>query len=119
MLTETLPIYRDTFDLAKIILDYVEKFPKVYKFTIGERLIDASLDLFEYLQLANKAVDDKAKRKRYLENFLIKYETLKVLVRLCNDKKILSIKQFSSLAEKLNSIGKQATAWKIMISQSL
>lgn len=112
MLTETLPIYRDTFDLAKIVLDYVEKFPKVYKFTIGEQLIDNSLDLFEYLQLANKAVDDKIKRKRYLDNFLIKYETVKVLVRLCNEKKILSIKQFSSLAEKLNNIGKQATAWK-------
>lgn len=112
MLAETLPIYRDTFDLVSIIADYVEKFPKMYKYTLGEKMLNVSLELFEYLQLANRAIKAPDKRTAMLERFLLKFELLKVLIRLCSEKKILSTKQMAKLFELMNNIGKQATAWK-------
>lgn len=112
MLSSELPIYRDTYNLTSLIVDYVGAFPKLHKHTIGQRLTNAALDLFEYIQLANRAATERDKRVRYLECFVIKFELLKVLVRLCGEKKIITLKQLSRLSVLIESIGKQANAWK-------
>lgn len=111
-LTSELPIYRDTFELVSLVFDYVPAFPKLFKYSIGQRMLDTSLALFEYIQLANRAGKDHNAKVKYLQEFLIKFELLKVLIRLCNEKRIISIKQTAQLAVLVSSIGKQATAWK-------
>lgn len=87
MLYSELPIYRDVFNMLNLIVDYVIVFPKLYKHTIGQRLINVSLDLFESIQSANKHAHDKDKRVAYLDSFILKFEMLKVLIRLCGEKK--------------------------------
>jgi len=54
MLSSELPIYRDTYNLTSLIVDYVGAFPKLHKHTIGQRLTNVALDLFEYIQLAKQ-----------------------------------------------------------------
>ena len=112
MLTSELPIYRDTFELVSLLMDYVAQFPKSHKHTIGQKMTNVSLELFEYLQLANRSADDRAARRRMLEGFLVKFELLKVLVRLCGEKRIVSTKQLARIIRITDKIGKQATAWK-------
>lgn len=112
MLASELPVYKDTFELVSILMDYVGMFPKSHKYTIGQKITNVSLELFEYLQLANRVADNKAVRVKYLEGFLIKFELLKVLLRLCNEKRIISIKQSTRLALLVEKIGKQVTGWK-------
>jgi len=87
-------------------------FPKSHKYTIGQKITNVSLELFEFLQLANRCYNDKDARIRHLENFLIKFELLKVLLRLCNEKRIITVKQSAKLALFTESIGKQVTGWK-------
>lgn len=112
MLANELPIYRDTFKLVSTLLDYVAIFPKCHRFTLGEKITKVSLELFEYIQLANRSADDIKTRIRMLDGFLIKFELLKTLLRLCSEKKIFSIKQTAVLAQLTESIGKQANGWK-------
>ncbi len=112
MLASELPVYKDTFELVSILMDYVGMFPKSHKYTIGQKITNVSLELFEYLQLANRVTDNKAARVKYLEGFLIKFELLKVLLRLCNEKRIIPIKQSARLALLVEKIGKQVTGWK-------
>lgn len=112
MLTSELPIYRDTFELVSLLMDYVAQFPKSHKHTIGQKMTNVSLELFEYLQLANRSADDRATRRRMLEGFLVKFELLNVLVRLCGEKRIVSVKQLARIISLTDKIGKQATAWK-------
>lgn len=112
MLANELPIYSDTFNLLSLIVDYVGTFPKLHKHTIGQRMTNVALDLFEYIQLANRSFKEKDKRVKYLEAFIIKFELLKVLIRLCGEKRIISIKQLSRLSVLIEKIGKQANAWK-------
>lgn len=112
MLSSELPIYRDTYNLLSLIVDYVGAFPKLHKHSIGQRMTNVALDLFEYIQLANRAAKEREKRIKYLEHFIIKFELLKVLVRLCGEKRIITIKQLSRLSVFIESIGKQANAWK-------
>lgn len=112
MLANELPVYRDTFELVSLLMDYVTIFPKSHRYTIGQKITNVALELFEYLQLANRSRDDNAKRARHLEGFLIKFELLKVLLRLCNEKKIITVKQAANLATYTEKIGRQITAWK-------
>ena len=55
---------------------------------------------------------NKEARVQHLEDFLVKFELLKVLLRLCNEKKIITIKQTARLALLTERIGKQITGWK-------
>nr|DAT61895.1 MAG TPA: Avd-like protein [Caudoviricetes sp.] len=112
MLASELPVYRDTFELVNILIDYVAIFPKAHKYTIGQKMINTALELFEYLQLANRAADNKPARTKYLEGFLIKFELLKVLLRICNEKRIITVKQAARLATYTEKIGRQVTGWK-------
>lgn len=111
MIASELPVYVDTFCLVNTIVDYTSSFPKAYKFTIGQKLTNVALELFEYIQLANMTTD-YASRSRYLQGFQIKHELVKALLRLCSEKRILSLKQTANLAKMNDGIGKQISAWK-------
>ena len=112
MLASELPVYRDTYELVSVLVDYVMIFPKCHKYTIGQKITYVALELFEFLQLANRCYNNKESRVRHLEDFLVKFELLKVLLRLCNEKRIITVKQSAKLALLTESIGKQVTGWK-------
>lgn len=109
MIASELKIYRDTYDLVMNIIDIQTRFPRVYKFTIGQKMVNTALELFEYIQLANMSRESRAK---YLNGFIIKFELLKTIVRMSADKRIIDLKQQANIARKTNSIGKQVSAWK-------
>ena len=91
-LTVDLPIFKQTYELTSLLIDYVVAFPKIYKFSLGSKLIDTSTSLFECISLANRCGKNKVVREKYLSDFLVKFESLKILIRLCSEKKIFSIK---------------------------
>lgn len=109
MLAEELNLYKETYRLLSIVDDFVHQFPKLYKHTLGSRMLDVGLELIMLVMEANM---DKGNRRRSLERFLIKFESLKVMIRLANEKKVISIKQASQLARLTASIGRQANGWK-------
>lgn len=116
MIASELPVYRDTFVLVSTITDLPTNFPKMYKYTFGEKLMKVSLDLFEYIQLANMETSSP-QRYMYLKGFQVKFELLKVLLRLCAEKKIISVKQSANLALMTTNIGRQITAWKNVLTK--
>jgi len=109
MSTSELPVYRETYRLVSLITDLTMQFPRSRKHTFGQKIETVSLDLFEYIHLANTYV---ANRAMYLEGFQVKFELLKTLIRLCTDKKIITISQAAELAELTTKIGKQISGWK-------
>jgi len=111
MIASQLPVYIDTYQLVDIITEYASKFPKMYKYSLGQKIINVSLELFEYIQLANMATDSSM-RSKHLQGFQVKHELLKVLIRLSFDKRIITSKQFAFLATMNDKIGKQISGWK-------
>jgi len=109
MIANELKVYRDTYDLVNKVIDIQMKFPRLYKFTIGQKLMNVGLDLFEYIQLANMF---KESRCRHLNGFVVKFELFKTLIRMSADKKLLTLKQQADIARMTNCIGKQVSAWK-------
>lgn len=109
MLTQELPVYRDCYEMINVCIGLTRSYHKTFKYTIGQKIIDTSLSLFECIQLANVYKTDRVK---HLTEFLVRFELLKMLIRLSFDNKLISLKQFSNLVAKNDRIGKQITAWK-------
>ena len=51
-------------------------------------------------------------KREHIEEFLDNFEILKLELRICADLKLFSVKQQADITVLLESIGKQATAWK-------
>ena len=101
MLASELKVYRDTYQLVNTIVDYQSKFPRLYKYTIGQKMVNVAL--------ANMFKDN---RSRHLNGFVVKFELLKVLIRLSAERKLITLGQQANIAGMTSSIGKQITAWK-------
>ena len=57
-------------------------YSKQFKYGLGEKTLNTAIELFEYIQLANMF---KENRKVHLNGFIIKFETVKTLLRVAED----------------------------------
>lgn len=109
MLANELEIYEDTYQFVSLVLDCTKNFESDYKQTLKDRLVNKALDLFKYIQIANRFQDTRFKS---LTAYLVVLEECKMLLRLAYDKKQISSGQQEALLEKLIKISRQATSWK-------
>lgn len=112
MLTEELPVHRKVVEMLEYLIGMGRDFPKAYKFNLYDKMLGVGIGLLPPLEHANRAVRDRVRRNEYLEEFLASFDTLKTLIRICNETRIISFKQSASLAVFTESIGKQVNAWK-------
>lgn len=111
-LVSNTKIYLDCTRLFNVILDITPEFPRAYKFSVGSRMHELSIDLLDEIAAAyiNR---DRATRVQHLTNFQTKFNTLKTLLRTAGEKKwILGRSKHAEVIELMDAIGKQATAWK-------
>lgn len=110
MLANQLSIYKETYNLVKTVTIFVNKMPRLYKFTLGEKILNTAYDLFNYIQLANMFKED---RNKHLQMFIVKFESLKTLLRLGFELRALEgLNRQVEIARLMESIGRQVTAWK-------
>lgn len=111
-LTEDLNIYRSMYNLLMALMDARNAFDKPYKYVIGERLIDKSLDCLTLIHFANED-RHKGAREEHLDKFLIEFDILKTLIMVCRDRR--QFKKSAMLAEVFQytaDVETQATAWR-------
>jgi hypothetical protein len=109
MLTEELKVYRDTYSLMNVLLDLREHFPKTYKYSFGDRLFMTALDCCELIQCANSSI---AERYSYLDQFNTRFGTLRLLIRLCRDRKLINLNQYAEITLRVGEIGKEIKGWQ-------
>ena len=103
-----LPAFQKAYDLAKEILTRTGKFPRDYKFTLGDRLAILAL---QTLDLITRATYAKEKRE-YLDSANLNLERLRVLLRLSHDLGPLSIKGYEHVMVLINELGSQIGGWR-------
>ncbi|MBQ9207297.1 MAG: four helix bundle protein [Treponema sp.] len=103
-----LPVFNDVYGLSLRLFQLTSNFPREYKFTLGQDMKRDCINLVRYIYRANKAKE----KSQYLEEFLDHFEILKFEIRLCTDLKLITMKHQAELASKMNSIGRQITAWR-------
>lgn len=102
-----LPVYKASYDFIIHIFEQVKHFNRDFKYTIGEKLQNETVDLITCIYRANGSFNKSA----ILEKALTHTEVLKLLLRLSKDLKLINIPHFADLSEKLENISKQLSGW--------
>lgn len=109
MRSEQLDIYKAAYDLLERLTDLAKDLPKFFRYSLGTRMVDLNLDMLGLVYRANMSRED---RQNVLTDLLICYRQLQMLLRVCYHQKALSTGRYAELVKLLDSVGRQATAWK-------
>jgi hypothetical protein len=103
-----LPVFQDTYDLNLEIHNRVDNFPRIHRYSIGEKIKNIGFELLDVIIEANSKKD----KSLHLEKAEKILEKLRIYVRLCFDLKIMGGKGFEFLIRKMDGIGRQLNKWK-------
>ena len=106
MKTNAVAVER-AYDLALWLLPKSERFPRSYRATLGQRLVNAMLDLQQSLVKASFTRDKRA----LLEAAQQQVNLLNVLIRLAKDLQLVSVDSYGFAAEKLAELGRMIHGW--------
>ncbi len=103
-----LPVYKASYDLLVEIFQFVKNFTKEYKYTVGEKLKNETLEMIINIYRANTNKQKKELIQTARENI----EVIRLLLRVVKDLKQINIKKFISINEKIKNVSKQLTGWQ-------
>jgi len=98
------------------LYQYIKLFPKKDKYSLGGKLDELTIEIFEHLFIASVHRGDE--KLHALEKASIKLDILKMLIRLAKDVHALDVKKYLSLQEILQEVGKMLGGWLRVTKQS-
>ena len=107
MSESTIKAVPKLYDVIQWLLPQVQKFPRAYRFTLGDRIINLALDTLELLIEATYT----RRRQDLLHRANIQLEKLRYLIRLSHDFKLFSPKQYEYISGEINEVGKRIGGW--------
>lgn len=95
------------YDFVAWVLPHLSRFPKNYKFLLGDRMQSAILDVLEDL------IDASYSREKgdILQRVNLRLEKLRYMFRLSNDLALLDQRRYLYAVESLNEIGRMTGGW--------
>jgi len=102
-------IFTRTYDLLNWLLPKVERFPKIYRSTVTQRLMDATLDFQEALYEA-QAFDSKI-RLRHLRQADAHLNKVRLYLRLVQQWGWLSLGQYEHVSRMVAEVGRLLGGW--------
>ena len=97
-MAQEIPAVTKLYDIILWFLPQVEKFPRDYKFTLGDRIVENLLDCLDTLI---EAVYTK-ERHALLRKLNLNLEKLRHQTRLAKDLQALSIKKYEYISAEIN-----------------
>lgn len=102
-----LPVYKATYDILLELFLLVQKMPREHKFTLGEQVKKECMDIFLDIYQAN-TVNDK---REFLKSASLHLLKLRVMLRICNDLRLMNMERFIKLNEKVENVSRQLAGW--------
>jgi len=96
------------YDLVLYLLQRIEKFPRAHKFTVGDRLAAAVLDVLEDLVAAAYSRD----KRELLGRANLRLHRVRFLVRLAKDLRALPLGSYEHAAERIDEVGRLVGGWR-------
>ena len=94
-------------DVIQWLMLRVEDFKRSLKFTLGDRIINLSLDILMLLVTAQYTRN----KMDLLGEANMKLEQLRHLLRLCKNMELLSIRRYEYISREINEVGKFIGGW--------
>jgi len=105
--TEPAIVVQKAYDWNLWIVPKVEKFPKSYRFSIGQTLIASSLELL--LSLVDATY--QSRNAGSLGAAVREVNRIRYLVRLAKDLRVLSVDSYEFAAKSLDEVGRMTGGW--------
>jgi len=113
-----LPLYLKLYQLIKYLHERVRNFPKQYKYSLGQSILDLSWSCLDLLITAN-VLSYKEKHAKILQLSII-FDCLKVRLRIAQEMSVISTKQYIHLQSfYLKEIGEMIGGWLKWSSERL
>ena len=106
-------IIQKTYEFVLWLLPKVESFPRAYRFTVGERLSGAGLDLLTTLVEAAYS----SNKKGLLDVANRKVNAIRYLLRLAKDLKLMTLDSYGFSAEHVDEIGRMVGGLRKVVPQ--
>ncbi len=107
---QELPLYFKIYQLTKFLYKSVGNFPKAYKYTIGQNILDLAWQLMDLVLEAN-ALPNNKKHSKILELSLM-LDKLKIRIRMAQEVSLISKKQFVHIyTYYIKEIGEMTGGW--------
>jgi len=103
------PLFVRTYDFVLWLVPHVQKFPRIYRFTLAERVQRLLFDFQDAIVAAGKS--QGAARVEELKSADVQLEQLRVWVRFARDNELFTIKQYEHAARGIAEIGRLLGAW--------
>lgn len=107
-LYDELPVFKASYDLLLDIFRFTANFTREYKYTVGERLKNHTLDLISLVYKANTA---KSKAE-IIQQAREQVELIRLLIRALKDLQQISLKSFITINKQVENVSKQLTGWQ-------
>ncbi len=106
---EKLLIFQKTYDFLLWLYPIINRIPKSHRLVLGRHLEELAISLLMFVVKANKA---RGQSRLSLQlQVSDELDCLRILVRLTKDLRFMSVKQYTTGAEKINEIGRMLSAW--------
>ncbi len=106
-LPEAPVIVQKAYDHSLWLLQKTERFPRSHRFTVGDRLSTAALDLTETLG----AAVFESKPLPLLHRARQRINQLRFLLRLAKDLRLIQAASYGHAAEQLEELGRMTGGW--------
>lgn len=104
------------YDLIKYLIPVVNRFPRDYKFTLGDRISNRVLDLLErYIEAYYTGIPKLKQEILYKNN--LQLERIRFLIRLAHDFKLFSNQRFGYISGLVDEIGRMNGGWLKQLRQ--
>ena len=106
--SEELPLYRDTFIMLGMVIEKVKDYPRFYRYTIGEKMVNIILDMLSLIYRANSSYN----KLPIITHVDDRYRMLVMLFRLSVEQRVIPQNNYAKYAAQIEKIGRQITGWK-------
>lgn len=108
--SEHLSLYLKLYQLIKFLYETVRNFPKQYKYTLGENILDLNWRCLDLVLEANALPNEKKQPK--ISELSITFDKLKIRLRMAQELNLISKRQFVHIQTYyIKEIGEMIGGW--------
>jgi hypothetical protein len=101
------PIFTETYNMYRTLHEWRNSIPKGDRYCLWKDVEQTCLQLVKLLL----TISHSSNKKLVLEQYSVQLNILRVLLRLAKDTKLIDVKKYATIQEKIDTIGRMLGGW--------
>jgi hypothetical protein len=104
-----LPIYLAMYKLQKYLYIIVKQYPKEYKYTLGNSILEKGQEILDYIIQANILTNKE--KASIISSTSVVFDQLKIRLRMSYDLHLISHSRYAFIITQNKEIGNMLNGW--------